>query len=467
MRRPRRTRPYALGAAAVAAGAALALSGPAPAVDETKPYTIGITAGPDANAASPGAEAWAGDVPEVRITLTNLAKTQSIGSANVDIPPGIVLDRPPTLSGPGSATVQGGTIQLRDLAVAPDGGKVTLTVAPRVPCAPSGSYTWTTVAKQANDFNGTGNLFDLTSPQPALAGAGTCTLAFAPDGQPASARKDRNITHEAFRDTGAEPIAVEIRDANPDPDAGLVTWWAQDVLLALDAPPTFADAPALALTGDLTAPAVGGRAQFAADGSGPRINRSYGAYRFTAASGGISAPSPSAAFSIADDGGLCTNGCRGEANHGQTEADLTSPGTAEDAFSLFLGSPDLPVLSCPGYAATNDVVQFDVTKADGSAGTVSKTLAYTILNPVRSQSRYQICFARPLSGGSFPTRGGGTSPQVTLSTGGQAYQGLLPDCARRVTVLNVQQPCISARQKKSGTVILTVLAPAGDPWLRG
>jgi hypothetical protein len=135
---------------------ACALASPAGAA--TKPYSVVIL---------PSNPVPAGASVPFQATITNLARSQTLGSANLTAPGGFSVTgasvgglRLPLCSGPSSfSCVFGNLVQLRNLGVA-FGKSVTVTVTANVPnaCAPDGC-TWTVAAKQSNDFNGTGNDF--------------------------------------------------------------------------------------------------------------------------------------------------------------------------------------------------------------------------------------------------------------------------------------------------------------------
>jgi hypothetical protein len=87
------------------------------------------------------------------VTLTNLTSPQQLGSANVTVPSafsGVSVADP---AGPATATTSGNDVQLRDASIAP-GASIVLSVTANVPSPCGATYTWSVVAKQANDFNG-------------------------------------------------------------------------------------------------------------------------------------------------------------------------------------------------------------------------------------------------------------------------------------------------------------------------
>jgi len=126
-------------------------------------------------------------------------------------------------------------IKLRDLNL-PPGATTTKTVDARIPCVPnSAGYTWKVEVKQSNDFSGTGNDFVLnpSTAMPLLDGAGLCKLEFAAG--PTSAQRSSNITAVPYLTSGAS-VLVKVLDGSQKPSAP-VTWWPNDVTLALAANP--------------------------------------------------------------------------------------------------------------------------------------------------------------------------------------------------------------------------------------
>jgi hypothetical protein len=92
------------------------------------------------------------------LQINNLSETNSnglsIGSVNVTIPAGVTVSNP-SIPG-GTANVVGSTIELRTLGIAPGTSK---TMTATVSAENAGPVCWATKAKQANDFNGSGNEF--------------------------------------------------------------------------------------------------------------------------------------------------------------------------------------------------------------------------------------------------------------------------------------------------------------------
>jgi hypothetical protein len=142
----------------VLAVAALLASG-STAQAQTKPYSVVLApATTFADAARP-----------ITVTVTNLTKTQELGSMDLTVPPArapsvvrpfvVTNVTPPTQ---GTATTDGIVVRLRNAALLP-GGRLSFTMTVDTRNAPLGFYVWTVRAKQSNDFNGTGNDLDLAA----------------------------------------------------------------------------------------------------------------------------------------------------------------------------------------------------------------------------------------------------------------------------------------------------------------
>jgi hypothetical protein len=115
----------------------------------------------------------AGTNTSFAFTIKNEASPQQLGSVQVSAPTGFMITGasvPPGASGTASFT--SGSALFLNLNVAP-GASTTLTVNATVPCG-SSSYTWGIAAKQSNQFNGTGNNFQL-DPASAVNLSGTAT----------------------------------------------------------------------------------------------------------------------------------------------------------------------------------------------------------------------------------------------------------------------------------------------------
>lgn len=399
---------------------AFLLTGPASAGTTSKPYAIDV---------SPHTVP-AGSTLTYNATLRNETDTQQLGSANLTAPAGFSIVSASAPSPAGSTSVTTDTVQLRDLAL-PPGGVATLTIVAQAPC-PSGTYAWSSIAKQSNDFNGSpGNdLFldtansDLTSTL-----SGTCVLGFVVSRQPSSAQVNSNITSEAFLPTGI-PVQVQVLDA------------AGSVITNSTVPVTVStlDNPSGGvLSGTTSSNAVAGLATF----STLSIDRGGLGYTLTATTTAPAiARGNSTAFDIFDVGKRCpASSCgSGKVAKGDTTAQMTaSPGADGDL--LALGVAIEGSLDCGGasYVEVSATVTFFVS------GDRTKTV--TIMVPKRVVSggpnQRQVCYSSPTA---FVDR-----------TGATVTSGLLPDCR------SAPAPCVLSRGLVGNMIAVTFSAPAGDP----
>jgi Domain of unknown function DUF11 len=131
----------------------------------------------------------AGTSTSFAFTIKNEASPQQLGSVRISAPAGFMITGASVAPGAsGTASFTSGSALFLHLSLA-SGASTTLTVSAIVPCGPS-TYQWEIEAKQANDFNGTGNDFHL---DPASAGnlsgtiTGSCTSTPCPPSAPCSA----------------------------------------------------------------------------------------------------------------------------------------------------------------------------------------------------------------------------------------------------------------------------------------
>jgi hypothetical protein len=154
----------------------------------------------------------AGSTDTYTFTLTNEAKNQVIGSANLTAPSGFSIDSVGSPS-QGQATLAGNTIRLRNLNLKP-GLTVTLTFEATAASSP-GDYVWTLVVRQSNDFRGTGNSF---SPDPAnvhltttvIGGTGGVIVACSADQPCSGTATDGTTTAEVEVDPGATAAVLTV-----------------------------------------------------------------------------------------------------------------------------------------------------------------------------------------------------------------------------------------------------------------
>ena len=208
--------------------------------------------------------------------------SQQLGSADVTAPAGFAVVSA-SVPAPGTATVSGRTVRLRNLAVSP-GRSVDATIVARAPCT-AGTASWTVLAKQANDFNGPpGNDLDLVAGSSSLTTTvtGGCGVALRFATPPAAARVSQVISGAPYA-PGGPPVGVEVVDA-----AGARVTTATDAItIALGA----GSSPGT-LTGTLTVNAVAGVASF----STLRIS-APGTFSLTATAAGLTSAT-SAPFKV-------------------------------------------------------------------------------------------------------------------------------------------------------------------------
>jgi hypothetical protein len=419
----------------------LALPAAQAAAAPSKEYALSLAASPPA---------VAGSTVTFLATFTNGAdQQQQLGSANLTPPTGFGLVAA-SVPGPATATIRGGTVELRNLSLQPGASPLTVSVTATVPCAGGGSV-WRVIAKQANNFNGPpGN--DLTL----AAGSsldtpvsGACSLRFVT--QPAGAEVDAVITGEPYDEAGP-PVSVEAIDG-----AGArITTWAQPVTLALALGSGLG-----ALSGNV-AGAAAGLAEFPA----LRID-APGWYRLIATSGPLATDAPSDAFRIDTEAAVCLEDvvCSAEASTGRSDLRVTGlPNANPDAGLLTLSFGAGLALDCAGYRElTAGTAVFGVTGGREKTALLQVDKREMAAVPNNGASFLELCYGSPqpfatksgapaVVAGSFDWDGNGTTEPV--------YQGLLPDCGT--------PPCVSKRQKVgSGDGLIEARLPAGDPGMRG
>lgn len=154
-------------------------------------------------AVSPSTPA-AGASTSFTFTVKNEASPQQLGSVQISAPAGFTIT-----SATGATSFTPGSALFTNLSVA-SGASTTLTVSATVPCA-SGSYKWGVAAKQSNDFNGSGNNFQL---DPSSAGnlsgtftgsTGSCTSQPCPPSASCSASASSATTSGIATTVGPLP----------------------------------------------------------------------------------------------------------------------------------------------------------------------------------------------------------------------------------------------------------------------
>lgn len=503
---------------AVALIALLAAAAPASAATTNKPYSLVFASGPqgtqgptgsdqtNANLVACGScssthmvnnEVASGEIVGITATITNETGTQQLGSANLVPPPGFsALTASPTT---GTATVAssctlngspaGPCVQLRSLALAPNGGTVTVTMTVQTPPGNPGNNTWQAEAKQANNFSGSpGNDLSLDSPNSQiitfLDGASSLQFVNQPHNEIIGNAIDGAADWFIGGLTASTDVTVEALDAN----GAVVPGFIGNITAAID--PQF-NPGAGTLSGDTTEAASNGIASF----SGLQVNAPANGYRLHATSGTLSpttsSPNPPPddpnGFDVAGTFGSCqppNNSCHTDQPGNGGHAALTA--TVASGSGLLLESANAnnnAQLSCgskPNDVNTLNTYSFLTT----GTLTASKVGTITIFNVQISGSvtkflhTQQICFGVPSTTNPNPaldfiTLSGTPAPFVPngLPDGSSGFIGLLPVCTG-----STPGPCHDANSDTATpgtngrfTVTLFVDVPstyAGDPFMK-
>ena len=335
----------------------------------------------------------------IGLTIENTSAQAMLGSADVTLPSGLTVTGAAVV--PGTVTTSGNQLALRNLDLDPNELAV-VTIGARVECgANRAHYTWAFLTKQANDFNGTpGN--DLVQEAPVTSTiAGTCGLMFSD--APASSEKAPVAVTSKIYDPAGDPVTVSIVDADGELP---VSWWNGSITLALG--PDDPSAGTAVLSGTVSGSTTTGSVTFA-----PQIDTSATGYTLVAtAVGAVGTPSAgttstglvSDPFNIVDDATICLNAAstcmvsasgpsRGSGGV-KTLATVTAStgGQSGDLVILSVADPAQD-FDCAGYAATTDVIFFNVTLENGTTPVTSrtKTTQMALLAPyvTKSAAKYR------------------------------------------------------------------------------
>ena len=384
----------------------------------------------------------AGATSSFAFTITNEAATQQLGSVQISAPAGFVIT-----GAPGSARRTSNSALFLNLSLAPSAA-TTLTLTAALACS-GGSYQWGIEAKQSNDFNGSGNDFQL---DPASAGnlsgsvTGSCSLAFASGGEPADTAVNAVITSAVGSKGG--PVKVEVLDGSGQ----LVTGSTAAVTVAIGSNPG-----AGSLSGTLTVNASGGIASF----SDLSIDQQGVGYTLIATSPGFTQAPPSSSFDISGSvQSSCSTPCTVSSSTATTTATVTVTSAIPPGDFLTAGVGGVDYACAGTYTRVSDPVTFNVVSPSGvalSSARFTVTLdidkSAVLASGRTGASQWQICYA---STQPFPAQSGTSGTAVI---GGVTHNtGLLLSCS------NTQgAPCVQARHKDmAGDVIVTFLA-SGDP----
>jgi hypothetical protein len=387
------------------------------------------------------------------VKLTNNTGTQQLGSADVDVPPQLEIVGEPKI-GTTDVLRTGNRLHLRNLAVAPT-NSVTVQLGLRMPCTGS-IESWKVVAKQSNDFSGTGNTLTLQRDGNVVDTAlqGKCKLAFVD--QPKSAEINETISKQAFV-PGAGAVTVGALDARPT-GAELTRSLAGASITVSSNP-----AGLLAATTNTATANAGGIATFGNLKIGTSDDYTLGAAAGTAYTGGTSDP-----FQIIDLVSDCAPGdCHAGPLGNQSKATLTGTPETGSGFALLslnLGLDPLTGTGCSGYTPpSSEYFEFQLVGLDGDKQVVLEYTKEAMKR--RSPASLEVCFAVP-GPGSFTAKDGLTADSfdydndpLTGIDGKEGFADLLPNCGSPVV-----KPCVSDRSPTmGGGATITALAGPGDP----
>jgi hypothetical protein len=170
-----------LGVAMLAAPAA----GQANTCSPTTKCFFSVSVSPGAGT-KPPSNPTAGVSNSFTFTIENNASPQRLGAVQISAPTGFMITSASIAPGAsGTASSTSSSAQFLNLSLAPS-SIATLTVIATVSCS-SGSYQWPIAAKQSNNFNGSGNNFQI-DPQsvPNLSGTATGSCTQSPPCPPSS-----------------------------------------------------------------------------------------------------------------------------------------------------------------------------------------------------------------------------------------------------------------------------------------
>ena len=411
----------------------------------------------------------AGTKTAFTFTVTDKAPKQKLGSIKVSVPstPAGFSITTALVKGPAGASwaATTTTVVFKTLDITPGTSK-TLTIPATVPCG-GGTYTWTTTARQSNQFNGPPGNYMILTTNSTLTGtiSGSCTLAFITE--PKGTVVGNSITSTFDNTPSGTPIEVEVKSTGV-----LLTTFAGTVTVSLVGGPG-----GVTLSGTTVLSHTSGSAQFTFGGLS--IGTPGIGYQLEASSAAFSTITPvyTVSFAIYQTLTKCTSGhCSGSAS-GKTVT-LTSSVTDSTASFLGLGFEAIPgftkVTSCGSYTigvktgtASFDVLNKTGTPASTSTKTwtvvveISKTVVQTKKLHRTSPNSWDICYA---STTTFTTATGTqattsfTVPAFTATAPATYYYGLLPSCSNTPVA-----PCVLSKTKDgAGDVLLTFLA-TGDP----
>ncbi len=423
----------------------------------------------------------------IAFTVTDQAKTQQLGSLEIQLSTAGFSYQADSAGSWGSASPTGATVTslsstmllFQNLNIQP-GQSATVTIADVVApgCVP---LQWTFTAQQANQWNSTNtaNYLTLNGSQPVSGSAETCALAFST--QPMDAGVNQQITGTALVPTAtavtvqvfntavtpARPIAVQTSVTLSVASAALDYGYSSATLSSAGPVSTNASGAATLPGLSLDAP---GRYTLAATASAPSI------------ASAVSGP-----FRIWGNASACTTGgC--DLSFGTSSGETFSVSSNSTSGGLG-GSLNIiqdftcaaqPYGGVPALPGTSPAV----TTAEGSNATTNKTIEIFIPDSILQaavstnsattnqvdallETHYMVCMSAPhefaVAWTPYASGQAVTDPAMTtaMNDGSTWYRGLLPDCQD----VSGTAPCVQSRVHGSGGLTITVITSADDPML--
>jgi hypothetical protein len=405
----------------------------------------------------------AGGATSVTLRVENVTDDpyteESLGSANITVPADYTLTGGSVPAEAGSATVDGGTLQLRNLGLTP-GSSVDVTINITTPCLPDeAASSWTVIARASSDFSGDSDfaLAEGSVAPSTTRDVASCLLRFA--NQPNTTQTNQTIK-TGYKSTG-DSLSVVIYDPLTEETVD------SDATVTLVASKNPAGGT---LTGGSDS-AEAGVATF----STLSLNKA-GPYKLRASSLVTTNEPVSGQFMVSDLVATCTgSGCSfSQAGGGASYTTTPQQGSAGAGFASSLNLSGLRI-SCQfgpfNYLDSRQPNSVWYVYDDGPVGSVKTNVilidaSVVKATPENGTSKYRVCYSSPVR---FRDRTGAMAPVDPWVNGPTAYfgetwyTGLLPDCAKK----NPVAPCVVKWTATSGGHrVGTFLTPPGDPGFR-
>ena len=199
-------------------------------------FAVSVSPGPGTK---PPSNPTAGASNSFMFTIQNEASPQQLGAVQISAPTGFMITGASIAPGAsGTASFTSSSALFQNLSLAPS-STATLTVTATVSCG-SGSYTWPIAAQQSNNFNGSGNDFQI-DPQsvPNLSGTatGSCTQSTSKTCPPGSSSCSVTQSSPTTDD------AVTVMTSAPLPTGDFITAGIEDPTIVNYSCPTYTASP--------------------------------------------------------------------------------------------------------------------------------------------------------------------------------------------------------------------------------